>query len=243
MHHAYPILKKHEIPFTIYITTDFPDKKAILWWNHLEDLVMNQESVKFTVNNIEHSFMALTSDQKTKAFKAIATIIKGGDAAKRNDRLTQIFKNTNINPFNGIQTLALSWDEIRQLHHDPLVTIGSHTVTHPTLSMLTDNDASDEINHAKNRLEEELSSKIEHFAYPFGGFTEIGSREVGIVKTAGITTAVTTFSANTFKAHASKLHTLPRIAIGMSMNKDTLDLIRYGIIPCIRNNGKRIVTI
>ncbi len=36
---AYPILKKHKIPFCIYITTNFPNQKAILWWYLLEDFL------------------------------------------------------------------------------------------------------------------------------------------------------------------------------------------------------------
>ena len=39
---AYPIFKKHGVPFTIYVTTDLPDNKAILWWYLLEDLVLKK---------------------------------------------------------------------------------------------------------------------------------------------------------------------------------------------------------
>jgi peptidoglycan/xylan/chitin deacetylase (PgdA/CDA1 family) len=35
---VYPYLTERNIPFTIYITTDFLDKKAILWWYLLKDL-------------------------------------------------------------------------------------------------------------------------------------------------------------------------------------------------------------
>src|SRR5450759_1609341 len=32
LNYAYPVFKKHNIPFTLYITSSFPDKKAIIWW-------------------------------------------------------------------------------------------------------------------------------------------------------------------------------------------------------------------
>ena len=35
--HAFPILRKHNIPFTVYLTTGFPDGKADLWWIQLEE--------------------------------------------------------------------------------------------------------------------------------------------------------------------------------------------------------------
>ena len=42
---AYPVLKKHNIPFAIYVTTSFPDNTAILWWYILEDLVLKSKVI------------------------------------------------------------------------------------------------------------------------------------------------------------------------------------------------------
>jgi len=33
------------------------------------------------------------------------------------------------------------------------------------------------------------------------------------------------------------------MAVGMSMNRATFDLIHHGIIPAIRNRGRRVVTL
>ncbi|MCF0259843.1 MAG: polysaccharide deacetylase family protein [Erysipelotrichaceae bacterium] len=34
--HAFPIFLRYQIPFTIYLTTDFPDQKADMWWLKME---------------------------------------------------------------------------------------------------------------------------------------------------------------------------------------------------------------
>lgn len=241
-YHAYPIFKKFNIPFTIYITTDFPNQKAILWWNHLEDLVLKQNNISFLLKNNTYQFKTKTTQEKTVAFKKLSKIIKHGESESYTDRLKNIFSPYDINPFST-NNIVLTWDEIKTLHLDPLVTIGSHTVSHPTLNKLSDTESSNEIITAKKIIEKELNSEINHFAYPFGGITEIGNREINISKKSGIKTAVTTCSANIFKDHKHHLHSLPRIAVGESMNKDTFDLILSGIIPMIRNKGKRIITI
>jgi len=36
---ALPIFEKYSVPFCIFVATDFIDKKAILWWDTLEDLI------------------------------------------------------------------------------------------------------------------------------------------------------------------------------------------------------------
>jgi peptidoglycan/xylan/chitin deacetylase (PgdA/CDA1 family) len=63
---AYPIFKKYNIPFTIYITTCFPDKTTNLWWYALKDLVRNNTVVKFSYNGSKYSFNTKTQKQKMK---------------------------------------------------------------------------------------------------------------------------------------------------------------------------------
>ena len=36
---AYPILKRHAVPFTVYIPTSFPDRLGELWWLAIEAVV------------------------------------------------------------------------------------------------------------------------------------------------------------------------------------------------------------
>jgi peptidoglycan/xylan/chitin deacetylase (PgdA/CDA1 family) len=36
---AYPILKKHEVPFALYVATSFPDRLGELWWLALEAVI------------------------------------------------------------------------------------------------------------------------------------------------------------------------------------------------------------
>src|SRR5436853_2862693 len=56
LHYALPILKKYDVPFTIYIPTSFPDGAGELWWLTLEAaiarvsrfaLVMNGEDDRY----------------------------------------------------------------------------------------------------------------------------------------------------------------------------------------------------
>ena len=45
---AYPIFKKHQIPFAIFVATDFPDKKAVLWWYVIEELILNSTEIQLS---------------------------------------------------------------------------------------------------------------------------------------------------------------------------------------------------
>lgn len=83
--------------------------------------------------------------------------------------------------------LHLNWQEVRQLAAHPLITIGSHTMTHPYLPTLTAEAAAREIANSKQIIEHQLGAAIEFFCYPSGDF---GPREAGLVARAGYHAAV-----------------------------------------------------
>jgi peptidoglycan/xylan/chitin deacetylase (PgdA/CDA1 family) len=53
-----------------------------------------------------------------------------------------------------------------------LVSIGSHTMTHPLLTALGEDEARREITESRARLESLLGRPIQEFSFPFGGFNE-----------------------------------------------------------------------
>jgi peptidoglycan/xylan/chitin deacetylase (PgdA/CDA1 family) len=66
--------------------------------------------------------------------------------------------------------------------------VGSHSCSHPRLHELPPDAARDEIAESRVALRNMLGVPIEHFAYPFGDFTD---DTVELVRRAGYTSAVT----------------------------------------------------
>jgi peptidoglycan/xylan/chitin deacetylase (PgdA/CDA1 family) len=100
----------------------------------------------------------------------------------------------------------MHWDEIRQLDHNPLFTIGSHTVDHLDLAAQTPAVQWFEIDEGKLELQQELGHSVDDFAYPDGGYT---ATTLALVRQAGFVAAVTT-DPGTIQS-ASGLLTLSRI--------------------------------
>jgi peptidoglycan/xylan/chitin deacetylase (PgdA/CDA1 family) len=88
----------------------------------------------------------------------------------------------------GHSERVMSLDQFRSLPEN-LVTLGSHTLTHPFLPSLSDDEARREIAGSRAALESVLNRKINLFSFPFGGFTE---RLVEICREAGYDRAFTT---------------------------------------------------
>jgi len=64
---------------------------------------------------------------------------------------------------------SLTWAQLREMAADPLVTIASHSLTHPAdLRESTDAQLQQEFVESKRILEKELSQSIKYFVYPSG---------------------------------------------------------------------------
>jgi len=66
---------------------------------------------------------------------------------------------------------VMSLEQIRALPEN-LVTIGSHTMTHPFLPSINPDEAKREIALSRAKLEQQLHRNIELFSFPYGGFNQ-----------------------------------------------------------------------
>jgi peptidoglycan/xylan/chitin deacetylase (PgdA/CDA1 family) len=89
---------------------------------------------------------------------------------------------------SGSDISFLTWDELRQLEQHQ-VAIGSHTVHHSELPLLSDGRALYELRASRRALEEQLHHPVQWFSYPAGRFT---AHAALLVRSAGYALAVTT---------------------------------------------------
>lgn len=85
-------------------------------------------------------------------------------------------------PLAGARDLpAFDWSELAELTASELVTLGSHTHTHPDLDVLALADPAatmDELRRSKELLEDRLGRPVEHFAYPRARRSDAAETEV-----------------------------------------------------------------
>ena len=63
---------------------------------------------------------------------------------------------------------TMTWDELRAVADRPGVEIGAHTLSHPHLTTLSDDELRRELAECKSRLEAELARPCAFLAYPYG---------------------------------------------------------------------------
>jgi peptidoglycan/xylan/chitin deacetylase (PgdA/CDA1 family) len=83
----------------------------------------------------------------------------------------------------------MTQSQIQELIDSGLVEVGSHSLSHPSLSKITAEKAHTEIFESKEKLQNMFGIPIETFAYPGGAYND---DTIKLVKEAGYTVAVTT---------------------------------------------------
>jgi peptidoglycan/xylan/chitin deacetylase (PgdA/CDA1 family) len=89
----------------------------------------------------------------------------------------------------------LSLDQIRALPTE-LVSIGSHTSTHPMLTLLEEGESRREIEESRIKLQEMLGRPVNEFSFPFGDFNR---RMVEFCRAAGYDRVYTTLPGFAFE--------------------------------------------
>lgn len=93
-----------------------------------------------------------------------------------------------LNEEAGIAESVLGAEQISALNKN-LVTIGSHSVSHPFFPKLTNEDARIEISRSKTDLEQIAGSPVEVFSFPYGAFAP---QHVEMARKAGYQRVYTT---------------------------------------------------
>lgn len=87
----------------------------------------------------------------------------------------------------------LTVGELRRLAASPLVDIGGHTVSHPTLALMSKDEQEREVDGCRGGLQDIVGTPMDAFAYPYGCPThDYSQATIDVVKHAGFSMAFTT---------------------------------------------------
>jgi peptidoglycan/xylan/chitin deacetylase (PgdA/CDA1 family) len=239
--HALPVLRRHQAPWTAYVTTGFADGTASLWWLELEEAIRALPTVRLVIGGAIHDHLTSTSKQKQAAFDDIYWALRARPEAELRAGVARLAAEAGIDGPGLTRALCLDWDALRELARDPSVTIGAHTMTHPMLARHPVHVAQPEIVEARYRIEFELGRPVDHLAYPVGDRGSAGSREFDIARLSGFRTAVTTRPGHVFAEHAAHSHALPRVSLnGFHQNAHALKAMLSGLPFALLNRGRRL---
>lgn len=197
---ALPVLEKYGAPATFFVTTNIVTSRQPFWFDRL-DYALQGAAIKGAQFEFAGKEFALDSTCRKTLAQAFSALREHAKNAFSDDRdftrslgeLAGRFEQETGRALHKIierdhWSRVVTAGELATYSAHPLVTIGSHTVSHLRLSFANDVQMAQELSESKQILEEWTGKTVEHFAYPNGAYDD---RSAHAVHDAGYKSAVT----------------------------------------------------
>lgn len=195
--HAFPLLKKYEIPATLYVASSFVDKQKWLWTDYLHWLFELSGSQRPAVELEEFTIPAAITDEQSwmqRSYQLNGYLLTLPDE-KKWAILRQLTDDWGLEVPDQAQCVyrACNISQLREMQMAG-IEIGGHTVNHPSLGRVSLGVAKQEITDCFQWLQDNLGKQPRSFCYPNGQPEDYSSDIKKLVADSGFTCAVTAFS-------------------------------------------------
>ena len=234
--YAKPVLEELNCPYTIFVAPAITDGICNLWWRSLEHMISSSSHLKLSTAGRDFDLKCETVAQKRKAFGVLYWFFALMDEHEQRRHLAGLLEGFGIDYKAYCRSVAMGWDELRDIARSPLCTIGAHTINHFVLKTLDATEALAEMRDSKSRIETELACDVEFFAYPYGDERAAGPREFALAQEAGFAASVTTRKGVIWPKDVQHLQSLPRIMVsGRYQERILVDALISGLPTALLN--------
>ncbi|MGQ9627153.1 MAG: polysaccharide deacetylase family protein [Anaerolineae bacterium] len=211
---AYPILHRHDLPATIFLTTGLIGSKQRMWWDELAAIIGTTEAKRVCVPGLGEIRLE-TSRDRVRTKERLRHHFKAISEDERRDGLNALMSElgSRMQP-EFEERVHLSWDEVRVMNRNR-ITFGAHTHSHTILTRVSMERAEQEIADSKRIVERELGQPVRFFAYPNGQPGDFNAHTRMMLIEHGFEAAVTlVHGSNSLGNDCADLFALRRIYVG-----------------------------
>lgn len=228
--HAYPVFKKHDIPFTVFIASGFVTRTRTIWWETLEQTLAASDSVTVNLCEGEKTFHTVSKLEKYAAFDYIGGRFAAMDEDLFVAGIDNAARRAGIDPVGIVEREILDERELRTFCGDPLVRFGAHTVNHINLARVHVDRLADEIGRSADFVTEITGTRPVSFAFPYGDSDAACRREFEKAADLGFSVAVTTRPGLLQPANAQTSTAMPRVSLnGYHQNPRYVNALLSGL--------------
>jgi len=197
--HAYPILKKHNIPASVFLSTDYIGENKGFWWESIakklwqSPLSVNKEHLlkslnKYSISVNQNIFNTEKTNSKSLLILEFIQSLKDIEPQELNTLAERFFFDNTPD--------ALDWSDVRLMEDSGLIKFGPHGAQHYILTGLDQSACEHDIMRSHAALNEHCARPLKIYCYPNGnnnsviqsllsnlGYTHALSTQSGLIST------------------------------------------------------------
>jgi peptidoglycan/xylan/chitin deacetylase (PgdA/CDA1 family) len=214
---AFPVLRRFQVPATVFVTTGFVEDTEPLWTDRLEyaltattasrlEMTIGQDTRSYDLRD-RHGKLACDSDLRSR-LKVVPQEARPAIVERLEQDLGQRLQDAGESESARLYR-PLSWPQIREMVESGLVSIGGHTVSHLILTRCAPERARHELTVSKHVIEQRIGRPCTMFCYPNGQIGCFNTKTKAMLEDLGYACGVTTvFGMNGPHADAYELKRL-----------------------------------
>jgi peptidoglycan/xylan/chitin deacetylase (PgdA/CDA1 family) len=192
---AYPVLRKHGVPGLFFVSTGYIGTDQVFWFDWLVYVMLHTRQSHLELGAPLNLTITLGPDVASRRAEAtkLLRLLKRTPEAQRLQILEQLrlAANVEVKPCDLVQSQIMTWAHIQEMSRAGME-FGSHTVTHPILSTVTNPELlRRELENSKAKIEHEIGKPVTTLAYPVGGLTAVNEAVLAATAKAGYGLAFT----------------------------------------------------
>lgn len=197
---AVPLLEKYGLHATIFITSGMLGSDREFWWDELERIFLTGTPLP-DVLVISNPPGTLTWDlasprNRLKAYDELCVMLRVNPVAQTEAIVDRLLAWAGLARLGRTTHRILSCEQLRQLTASPAIEIGSHTLSHTRLSVLSSEQQRQEIRESKQKLEALIKGPVRMFSYPYGTTGDFSKQTAQIVAEEGYDAGIANIQGN-----------------------------------------------
>jgi peptidoglycan/xylan/chitin deacetylase (PgdA/CDA1 family) len=206
----FPLLKEFQFPATFFVVSSFIRGEDWIWTDKVVWLSQQpNRPADLAPGNLDQVFRSLNPLRPEARNAQIQAMAAGA--------------GITIPSQPPAKYAPCSWSELREMADSGLVDIGSHTVTHPILSSITDEESGQELKVSCNQIEEGMGEKPGSFCLPNGMPGDFRPTQVQQIADAGYACSVV--ASFGMVNNGEDPYLMPRL--GMGSKSDPIEFSKF----------------
>jgi peptidoglycan/xylan/chitin deacetylase (PgdA/CDA1 family) len=163
---AFPLLKKYEIPATIFLVTHLVETGRRFWVERVNEVWKDPHRRGLITDQVGAATQCKTHEA---GLEEIVEYLKHMSASARNRLLGQMLGDDE-KPQEEVDHM-MSWEQVAEMSRSG-IEFGGHSVNHPLLTFEDDDTVARELQFSKRAIEMKLGVDARSFCYPNGDWDD-----------------------------------------------------------------------
>jgi len=187
---AFPVLRANGCSAVFFVVGQMVGSSVVPWWDEISYLIRNSGITALDLPAPWNTRVELGSDREG-AIAAALRFYKSDENTDSAQFLEELRRQTGIHVPEQPQRF-MGWAELREMIQNGM-DIGSHTVTHPILSQISEEEQLRELVESKKVIEANTGARVRALAYPVGSRSAFTRTTMRLALEAGYEAAFSFF--------------------------------------------------